>query len=137
MLYLKNKKREMIYAPLSVNRNGKAYTYDAYQARFKVLIKQIIPILLQSEDPEVAEYGMLLQENNISPHIFRHWYSVRLTLFGESVAGLQYWRGDSNPESALTYLQNKGELAKQLREVSSGIFDYAMFQASLGEGRGI
>ena len=68
-------------------------------------------------------------ETNISPHIFRHWFSVKLTLFGEDVAGLMYWRGDKSPESALTYLQNKGELEKQYRKVNAEIFNYSLWKA--------
>lgn len=97
-------------------------------------MKKIRPILLNSEDREVVEYGMMLMETKISPHIFRHWFSVRLTLYGESIAGLQYWRGDKSPESALLYLQNKGELEKQLRQVSNGIFEFALYQSSIQKG---
>lgn len=136
MEYLKNKKRENRYLPLSVNQSGKAYTYPAYYARFKKLVSEITPILLKSDDPEVVEYGLALQENNISPHIFRHWFSVRLTLYGEDVAGLQYWRGDKNPESALVYLQNKGELEKQLRQVGDAIFDFANYKSSMLHSKG-
>lgn len=134
MDYLKNKKFEEDYAPLSINRNGMAYTYQAYYQRFQKLVKKIRPILLASEDREVVEYGMMLMETRISPHIFRHWFSVRLTLYGESIAGLQYWRGDKSPESALLYLQNKGELEKQLRQVSNGIFEFALYQSSIQKG---
>lgn len=126
MNYLKTKKFEKEYAPLSVNRTGMAYTYNAYYERFQKLVMKIRPILLASDDMEVVEYGLMLMENRISPHIFRHWFSVRLTLYGEDIAGLQHWRGDTSPESALVYLQNKGELEKQLRQVGNSIFDFAM-----------
>ena len=131
MKYMQSQKVEKDFLPMSTNSRGMAYTYDNYYSRFRKMVKEIIPALLESNNPEVVEYALSLQENNISPHIFRHWFSVRLTLYGEDVAGLQYWRGDSSPESAMIYLQNKGELEKQLRQVSNGIFDFTQFQTNL------
>lgn len=76
----------------------------------------------------MVEYAHDLQVVNISPHIFRHWFSVKLTLYGETVAGLQNWRGDKNPNSALTYLQNRGELEKQHQIVNDEIFEFMIDQ---------
>ena len=129
MKYIKGKKYEADYAPLSVGINGKALTYQAYYAGFKKVVKECIPLMLESDDPEVVNYGNLLLENNISPHIFRHWFSVKLTLFGEDVSGLMYWRGDKDPQSALTYIMNKGDLEKQYKKVSDAIFDYSLWKA--------
>ena len=129
MRYLEGKKYEVDYGALTVNKQGKALTYDNYYKKFKNVIKDVIPELLSSDDPEAINYGYLLQEKNISPHIFRHWFSVKLTLFGEDVSGLMYWRGDKSPESALTYLQNKGDLEKQYTKVTNEIFDYSMWKA--------
>lgn len=130
MEYIKGRKYEADYGALSVNKQGKAITYASYYGKFKTVIKEVIPILLQNEDPEVVNYGQLLMENTISPHIFRHWFSVKLTLFGEDVSGLMYWRGDTAPESALTYLQNKGELQKQYQKVNNKLFDYYNWKAA-------
>jgi hypothetical protein len=41
-----------------------------------------------------------------------------------------YWRGDKSPESALVYLQNKGDLVKQYAKVNNEIFDYSMWKVS-------
>lgn len=133
MKYLSYVKFESQYCPLSISRNGKAVTYDSYWNRFKKIIREIIPMLLSSDDVEIAEYGHLLLTHSISPHIFRHWFSVRLTLYGEDVAGLQYWRGDKSPESSLTYLQNKGELIKQMQHVANRSFEYLLDVARRGE----
>ena len=126
MTYMEGRKYEKEYAPLSVNKQGKAITYASYLGRFHAIIKnEIVPLLLQSDDMEVVIYGRMLLENQISPHILRHWYTVQLVLSGVSdVATLMYWRGDKSPESALTYLQNKGELEKQYRKVNDEIFNY-------------
>lgn len=130
MDYIEGKKYEADFGALTVNKQGKALTYDNYYKKFQNVIKDVIPELLSSDDPEAVNYGHLLQEKNISPHIFRHWYSVKLTMFGEDVSGLMYWRGDKSPESALTYLQNKGDLERQYAKVNSEIFDYSMWKAS-------
>lgn len=130
MDYIEGKKYEVDYGALTVNKQGKALTYGNYYKKFQNVIKDVIPELLCSDNPEAVNYGHLLQEKNISPHIFRHWFSVKLTLFGEDVSGLMYWRGDKSPESALTYLQNKGDLEKQYAKVNNEIFDYSMWKAS-------
>lgn len=113
---------------------NKKHSYDNYYQKFRKIISELIPILLSDEDAEVVNYGHLLLENNISPHILRHWFSVKLTLYGEDVSGLMYWRGDSSPESALTYLQNKGDLEKQFRHVNTELFDFISWQAATEYG---
>ena len=134
MDYMKGRKYEVAYGALTVNLQGKAITYDNYYQKFRKIISELIPILLSAEDAEVVSYGHLLLENNISPHILRHWFSVKLTLYGEDVSGLMYWRGDSSPESALTYLQNKGDLEKQFRHVNTELFDFISWQAATEYG---
>lgn len=137
MDYMEGRKYEAAYGALTVNLQGKAITYDNYYQKFKKVISELIPILLSDDDAEIVNYGHLLLENNISPHILRHWFSVKLTLYGEDVSGLMYWRGDSSPESALTYLQNKGELEKQYRYVNTELFGFMQWQAATkyGEAR--
>jgi len=106
---------EQDYCPMFVGSWGMAMTYSDYRSKFQRLITEYVrPILLAHEDPECRLYGQLLYEHSLGPHALRHWFSVQLTLMGEDIAGLQYWRGDSSPESALTYLQNKGDLIKEL-----------------------
>lgn len=130
MDYIDGRPYEADYGALNINKQGKAITYANYYEKFKNVTSEIIPILLSSNEPEVVNYGYLLQENNISPHIFRHWFSVQLTLIGEDVAGLMFWRGDKSPESALTYLQSKSDLEKQYRRVNNEMFDYQLWQAN-------
>lgn len=127
MSYMDGAKFEADYAPLTVNKQGKAMTYISYYDRFKHLVESARNKMLLSEDPKVVAYGKHLFTTNLGPHIFRHWFSVKLTLFGEDVAGLMYWRGDSSPQSALTYIGNKSELVKQLEDVSSKLYDFSMW----------
>ncbi len=77
-------------------------------------------MLLNHEDAECRLYGQLLYENSLGSHCLRHWFTVSLVLMGEDVAQVQYWRGDSSPESALAYLQNKGELIRELAAANEG-----------------
>lgn len=133
--YLMTCKFETAYCPMVVNKKGIAFTYELFRQRFRIMTKELIPIMFNSNDPEVVEYAYELQEHNISPHIFRHWFSVKLVLYGEDIAGLQFWRGDKSPESALTYLQNKGELQKQLVMLNDEVFDYLNYKAALAIGK--
>lgn len=125
--HLVSKKFDRSYCPMFVNGYGSAMTYADYRLRFKSLVQNHLrPMLLKHEDAECRLYGQLLYENSISPHSLRHWFSVALVLMGEDVAQLQYWRGDSNPESAIRYLQNKGELVRELSAANENFADLIM-----------
>ena len=113
------KSYEHDYGPMFVEHNGKAMTYEYYAKSFQKLINGYVrPKLLKHSNPECRLYGQMLYEKRIGLHVFRHWFSVQLVLHGEDIAQVQFWRGDSNPESALTYLMNKGELVKRLAEAN-------------------
>ncbi|MBQ6855587.1 MAG: site-specific integrase [Lachnospiraceae bacterium] len=132
MSYMEGRTYEADYGPLSVDQTGKARTYDSYYQRFKKIIKrEIIPLFLASGDPETENYGRLLLEYSLAPHVFRHWFTVQLVLSGvDDIAELMSARGDSSPESALTYLRNKGELDTRYRLVNEELFDYLQWSAS-------
>lgn len=135
MAYIEGKKFEAEYGALTTGQGGKAYTYASYISAFHKAVEECIPNMLASYDPEVVNYGQLLMEQKISPHIFRHWFSVKLTLYGEGVEGLMFWRGDKSPESALTYINNKSDLEKEYEKVSSEIFDYSLWKAAKLKGK--
>lgn len=125
--YLKTCEYEADYTPLFVNSKGMAMTYDDYYGRFRSLTDDYLrPYLLKSEDAECRIYGQLLCENKISPHILRHWYSVQLALRGEDIAQIQFWRGDNNPQSAFVYLQNKGDMIKELERANQFLSELMM-----------
>ena len=138
MSYLEGKRYERDYVPLNLNKQGKALTYAVYYQRFRRIIREeMIPIFLKSDDAEVVFFGHLLQEHNISPHIFRHGYTTQLVLSGVSeISELMSARGDKSPDSAWVYLQNKGEIAKQYGQVNDGLFDYMSWRAEnlFGDG---
>ena len=130
MKYIEGKPYEAQYGALTNTSFGKAYTYAAYRVEFQKAVEACIPKMLASDDPQTVNYGHMLQENSISPHILRHWFSVKLTLLGEDVPALMHWRGDKSPESALTYITNKSELEKQYRIVNDKAFDFMLWKAS-------
>jgi hypothetical protein len=123
---------EQEYCPMFVGSWGMAMTYFDYRSKFQHLITEYVrPLLLRHEDPECRLYGQLLYEHKLGPHALRHWYSVQLALMGEDIAGLQYWRGDGSPESAFVYLQNKGDLIKELAVANDMLAD---LMKSVGDG---
>jgi len=79
---------------------------------------------MKHDDPQCRLYGQLLYEHILSPHALRHWFSVQLVIMGEDIAQIQYWRGDNNPESAISYLMNKGDLMKELSLVNNMFADF-------------
>ena len=125
--WLSSHKFELGYCPMFVNNRGMAMTYNDYRNRFTCLVDEHFrPALLQSDDTECRLYGQMLYENRLGLHSLRHWFSVQLVLHGEDIAQIQYWRGDKNPESALTYLQNKGDLVKELEKANETLIEIIM-----------
>lgn len=117
--YLRNVKFEKDYAPMFVNRCGKAMSYETYRNRFKTLVRDHLrPYLAKSGDPDLRIYGQMLYENELGTHALRHWYTVQLVLRGEDIANVQFWRGDKSPESAFLYLQNKGDMVHELKKAN-------------------
>jgi len=127
---------EADYSPMFVNTKGLAMTYKGYSRRFEKLVAQHLrKVLIGSEDPEMRIYGQLLYENQLGPHALRHWFSVQLVLYGEDIAQIQYWRGDTTPESALLYLQNKGDLVRELEAAGGFLSDLLLNQGEKEAGR--
>lgn len=124
-------KYEADYGPFTVNTQGKAMTYTRYWQLFRDIIKnEMIPTYLVSDDPEIVMFGRILLDYNLSPHVFRHWYTVQLVLSGINDPGiLMHLRGDKSPESAITYLNEKSELAKKYQKFNSENFDYLLWAA--------
>ena len=113
--YLSGRAFNRDYCPMFINRNGEAMTYEIYRTRFHELVNnRLRPYLIRSSDPELRLYGQLLYENQLGTHALRHWFTVQLVMRGEDIGSIQYWRGDSSPDSAFEYLQNKGDLTREL-----------------------
>jgi len=126
--FLAGRNFESEYRPMFTNSKGMAMTYDNYARRFAALVdNHFRAVLLECDDPELRIYGQLLYENHLTSHALRHWFSVQLVLHGEDIAQIQYWRGDKNPESAFSYLQNKGDLVREL-ECANNILSGALMK---------
>lgn len=123
------RKRDSKYCPLSFDNNGNAMTFDSYRKRFKNAVTDSIEKMIKSDNQEVVNYAHILMENNISPHIFRHFFSMMLVYYGVDIATLQFYRGDSSPESSIVYIQNKSEINKKLRFVKNKIFELELDEA--------
>ena len=133
LLFIKDSKYENDYGPLNLNKQGKALTYSSYYQRFRKIINdEMIPIFLNSGDSRIINFGLILQEVNISPHIFRHWYTVQLVLQGYQIHELMNARGDSSTESSLTYLKNKGELSRVYEYTNNILFESFYLKAKEG-----
>ena len=129
--YMEGKPYEAEFGAFSVNKQGKALTYESYYKKFRSIIKdEMIPIYLQSGDPEIVLYGQTLMDHSLSPHVFRPWYTVQLVLSGIDHPGiLKKFRGDKSVESALTYIDSKGELEKQYSKITNETFNYTLWAA--------
>lgn len=129
--YLEKQNYEKEFAPFSVNRSGKALTYASFKNQFNKIIKdELVPIFLKSDDPDVVIFGQLCLEHSLGPHALRHWFTVQLVLSGiDDPASLQFYRGDKNPMSAITYLNNKGELEKMYKRINDEVYEYQYWKA--------
>ncbi|GHV10528.1 hypothetical protein FACS1894219_00110 [Clostridia bacterium] len=126
-LWLSAHSYEPDYCPMFVTTRGSALTYTAYQNKFYTLVdNHFRNELLKSDDPELRIYGQMLYEVRLGLHALRHWYSVQLVLHGEDIAQVQYWRGDKNPQSAFTYLRNKGDLVRELETGNEFLMEILM-----------
>lgn len=133
--YSEGKKFETEYGPLSTNRKGMAITYSSYAQEFKKVLLEAKEIMAKSDNPRIQLYAQMLNVHSFGPHIFRHWFTVKLVQNDENVSTIMFYRGDKNPNSATTYLQNKSELIKQLENVEDALFDYSMYMAEGTYGR--
>ncbi|MDY4500499.1 MAG: site-specific integrase [Lactobacillus johnsonii] len=126
------RKYESDYGPLSTNKQGMAITYQSYYDEFRQVVKECIPQMLASDNPEVVQYGNHLAVHHISPHILRHWFSVYLVLNGAELNDLMYWRGDKSPESSQVYLDNKSDIVNKHNLVAEKAFDFLMWRSANG-----
>lgn len=129
MDFIEGRKYETDYGPLTTNNNGMAITYNAYLYEFKKVVEEARKLMLLSNNPRTQSYGQMLFTHSLSPHIFRHFFTMKLVQYGETVPTIMFYRGDKNPNSATTYIQNKSELIKQLNDVEDEVLDYSMWRA--------
>ena len=121
--YLASQQFEPDYAPMFVNQNGMAMTYDDYENRFYELVNDyFVPELLRSPPP-LSDYGLLVKERGLAPHIGRHFYTLQLVKRELPPEMIKFWRGDRSIESAMTYWASKGELRDTARKLGCDFLD--------------
>lgn len=123
LVLLESTPYEKEYCPMFVNSRGLAMTRQNYCYCFDQLVKKHLqPELLKSHDPRLVSFGQLLLDHPIGPHVFRHFFTVKLVLENDKidVATVMTYRGDRNPSSALAYLQGK-DLFKQALESTNSL----------------
>ena len=122
--YLRNHPFDPAYCPMFPDARGQALRYDAYLARFQQLVRiYLVPELLESSDPELKGYGLLLSEHRLACHTLRHCFSIFLVELGEDLQGLQFYRGDASLESSQPYLNDKSDLKARLRQTQSELIE--------------
>lgn len=129
MDFIEGKPYEVEYGALTNTKSGKAMSYASYYAEFQKAVEDAKPIFKASSDPNTVKFGLELDTKKIAPHIFRHYFTVKLVLMGENEATIQTYRGDKSVSSALNYLQNKGEIQKQYKKVVDETAGYVMWKA--------
>ena len=123
-LLARHKNLEQESRPMFLNKRGRAMTYDTYRERFQSLIrKRVVPILLRSEDPELQAVGLAMQSRPPAPHALRHYFTCCLVLEGLTAEQIKFYRGDENAESAVVYLENKGEIVKLAAKLHARVVD--------------
>lgn len=127
MRYIEGKKYDAIVAPLCFNRDGKAMTYQDFNYHFKKMIREdVIPLFLNSDNPDLVLMGHYMNENRYGSQIFRHFFSMKVAIKTNDIAQIQYWRGDKNVESSQVYLLNKSEITQHLKQTKNDVFDFFM-----------
>ncbi len=109
--YLNGRTYDRERCPMFIDQRGNALTYGSYLKRFRKLVEDHLrPTLMNSSDPDLHTFGILLQMHTLTPHSLRHAYSVMLVNLGCDASMLQYYRGDKNPASSEPYLRGKSDL---------------------------
>lgn len=91
-----------------------------------VIVKYVVPELINSSDPELVAFAMAVTEGSWGLHAFRHWFTVQLVLNDEDANSIAFWRGDSSTKTAFWYLQNKGILMKKYTNITNIVTDDIM-----------
>lgn len=127
MRWLESHSFDPKYAPMLVDSNGNAMTTKTFRRRLNEVVQEhIVPELLASNDPELNLFGQKYALHGIDPHAFRHVFSTELTLRNCDLGQLMHFRGDTSPESAFTYLQNKHDLRQIITDHGDSLMKIAL-----------
>ena len=111
MELLKSITYEKKFSPMFVDRRGKAMTSETMTDRFNTLVtKYFISALYASGNPKLITYAQELESKHLTPHILRHYFTVRLVLLGLDPPSIAKLRGDKSEDSSRTDAYNKAVL---------------------------
>lgn len=108
------------YGAMFFNKRGQAMISDNYEDRFRNIVAKTIKLL-----SALSNYGLVeasnvlsvLHKASLTPHSMRYFFTGFIT---EKCNGnpfeIAVWRGDSNIQSALTYLRQHKPTREKIRE---------------------
>lgn len=100
----------------------RAMTVYGYRHRLDVLLNEhLLPDLRKDPDPDIQLWCQQLLLHTWGAHAFRHWFTVALVLMDYDCPEIMNFRGDSSPQSAMTYLSYKGELIRKYQKSAERI----------------
>lgn len=97
------------------NRDGKAMEKFTYQREFGKLKNKFLTLLLEAKDPLLRTYGLELSSAKWSTHIGRGIFSNLIAAEATNVLQVMTARGDNNPMSSITYLNNTDKMLRLLK----------------------
>lgn len=117
------------YHPMFVNHKGQALTVSDYRDKMHRLInKHLKKDLANSGDDFLIYYSTILMQYRLSPHAFRHWFTVTLVLDGKSPNEISSLRGDSSTSTALWYCSRKTEIEQAIKHSNTKMMNQILSQ---------
>ena len=113
-----------------IDEKGLPMTNYTYANKFAKLKKAFIQKLEEAEDFEAQAYALYLRSYKWKTHICRGIFSNQVANATNSIGEIALWRGDSSMTSALTYLNNKEEVGKDVEKILDELYKggYSLWQ---------
>lgn len=113
MNHIKKYKNQSISA-VFIDNNGNPMSKDTYYRNFKKLKEAFINKLKASDSLYLKLYSSFLNSQKWATHIGRGTFSNIIADVAENATEIAIWRGDSNLDSALSYISDSRKLEKKL-----------------------
>lgn len=126
----KEKYKQETTEAVFIDEKGLPMTNYTYANKFAKLKKVFIQKLEEAEDFEAQAYAMYLKSYKWKTHICRGIFSNQVANATNSIGEIALWRGDSSMASALTYLNNKEEVGKDVEKILDELYKggYSLWQ---------
>lgn len=106
-----------------INQNNLPMTYSNYRYRFNKVKKIFIEKLRNSKNPNFKAYSLVLDSRNWSTHIGRGIFSNLASEVAENAIEIAVMRGDSNLNSAITYITDTNKIEQKLVELMNKFYN--------------